>query len=763
MVQKGVLKVLIFRIIFERMKKPIYFLLGVLLVIFSCSSPESKENYPTVSTYEDEPFLQDYSIKYYIDGDVELKKGFVDRNGAIQLLSNKGLYKPHAGHFLYPGQLLPDRSYLPMADKNLSGLGISQNQFIYLDDKALFSNAWAGSLYMEHQLDHPSVIASGKSFDFLISDGRSMEYLSDSRSLWRGDLGENEIMDIKFHHSSNVFLVLTPESLHTFSVQDQTLEEVFKGNNFTCFEILGKDEKVLIGTGNGFMELDGNTYQPMGEIQRKLPWPQLTVIKEIKGNIWLGSQKGAFMLKEGKYNYYFGERWLPGEQVKDIAEGNENSVLLLTDAGMAKIIFEEMTLYDKAMLFEKQVRERHIRYGFNATLVGMEKGNFDTGRLGDSDNDGLWTAMYLAGQAFRYVVEPSDEVLQHIRESMAAMERLYTINGMPGFPSRSFARSGYIDQLADPERWQHSDDPEWDWKATTSSDEAIGHMFAFGVVAELVEDEELRDKSIDLIDTLMQHIVDNDWYLVDYDGKPTTWGRWNPEYVNAFPREVGDRKLNSSNILSMLQTAYHFTKKEIYKDKAFELIHKHGYLDNLMVPMERIGKAPEGSDDWDRMLSEAWNHSDDEMYFLGYWGLYRYAFTDSLKAQYRESILDHWEAERPEKEGAWNIFTAMAEADNFDREEAIWYLQEYPLDLINWTMTNSHRKDIELIEPNFRRQTTQEVLPPDELKISRHNANRFILDGGNDGKSENSAGDIWLLPYWMGRYLGVIGEPEKRL
>jgi len=75
-------------------------------------------------------------------------------------------------------------------------------------------------------------------------------------------------------------------------------------------------------------------------------------------------------------------------------------------------------------------------------------------------------------------------------------------------------------------------------------------------------------------------------------------------------------------------------------------------------------------------------------------------------------------------------------------------------------MNNSHRKDIELIEPNFRRQTTQEVLPPDELRISRHNANRFVLDGGRDGTQELSAGDIWLLPYWMGRYLGVIGEAE---
>jgi hypothetical protein len=212
----------------------------------------------------------------------------------------------------------------------------------------------------------------------------------------------------------------------------------------------------------------------------------------------------------------------------------------------------------------------------------------------------------------------------------------------------------------------------------------------------------------------------------------------------------------------MLQTAWHFTKKEVFRDKAFELMNKYGYYENLMRPMNEIGQAPADVDDWSKMLSEGWNHSDDEMYFLGYWGLYRYALNDTLKAKYREAIIDHWEIERPEKEGAWNIFTALV-SDQFDLNEAVWYLQEHPMDLVNWDIKNSHRKDIELIEANFRDQTTKEVLPPDERPVQRHNANMFRLDrtGGN-GNGEHSAGDIWLLPYWMGRYLGVISEPVKK-
>ncbi|MDT4852644.1 hypothetical protein FQZ97_868840 [compost metagenome] len=259
------------------------------------------------------------------------------------------------------------------------------------------------------------------------------------------------------------------------------------------------------------------------------------------------------------------------------------------------------------------------------------------------------------------------------------------------------------------------------------------------------------------MDTLMSHILKNNLYLVDYDGKPTQWGKWNPEYVNGFPENVGDRKLNSSNIIAMLQTAYHFTGREKYREKAFELLNEYGYFENLMRPMKVIGSTPEGGDAYAQMLSEAWNHSDDEMYFLGYWGLYRYALNDTLKAAYRTAILDHWEAERPEKDGLWNMITALTGTPHFDLENAVWYLQQHPLDLIQWDIMNSHRNDIEKITDNFRRQTLRTALPPDERPVHRHNANLFTLDRqkGN-GVSELSAGDIWLLPYWLGRYLGVI-------
>ena len=178
-----------------------------------------------------------------------------------------------------------------------------------------------------------------------------------------------------------------------------------------------------------------------------------------------------------------------------------------------------------------------------------------------------------------------------------------------------------------------------------------------------------------------------------------------------------------------------------------------------MRPMSQIGKND--SDLLSKVLSEEWNHSDDEMYFLAYWGLYPYALKPSLKEKFRKAIQDHWEIERPEGDALWNFTYAMTGAKKFDLAESILFLKTYPFDLRNWAINNSKRSDVDIIAPNFRGQTTKERLPLGELPIFRHNGQIFTLDSQGDGSVLISAGDTWLLPYWMGRYLGVISAPKK--
>jgi len=70
-------------------------------------------------------------------------------------------------------------------------------------------------------------------------------------------------------------------------------------------------------------------------------------------------------------------------------------------------------------------------------------------------------------------------------------------------------------------------------------------------------------------------------------------------------------------------------------------------------------------------------------------------------------------------------------------------------------VTNSQREDLHRLPDNFRKQQSVELLPPDERPLMRWNGNPFALDGGSGGGSE-LAGDEFLLPYWMGRFLRII-------
>jgi hypothetical protein len=686
-----------------------------------------------------------------------------DRNGSIQVLSSEGLLRTSGGQLLFPGKLVRDLAYLPLVKKKISAVGVYRDQLVYLDDKAVFSNAWAGSLYSRHGMSDARFFCGGNDFRFLVSDGHALRYLHGDSVVWEGKTEEG-IRDLYFDAASGVFRMLGAHSVSVYSPASGLVQRAYTSDDeLTCFAPGEKAGQLVLGTHNGYSVIDAGTGKPVQALRRDLPATDITVMRRIGGRLWFGSGAGAFMLRpDGGFDYYASRRWLPSDEVKDIAAGIGGQVVVLTGKGLGVLHFDAMTLADKAQFYERQVRARHIRVGFNSTISRMQvEGDVTTGSLEDSDNDGLWTSMYLGAEAFRYAATHSPEALQNCRESIDAMERLFTVNGIEGFPSRSYERRGF--EQADTMVWKRAKDVEWDWKSTTSSDEAIGHMFVYGVIAELVDDAALKAKAIHLMDLLMTHIVTHNLYLVDWNGEPTLWGRWNPEYVNARPPMVGDRKLTSSNIISMLQTAWHFTHKPMFRDKALELMNRYGYLDNLTRPVKSIGPAPATADDLSKRLSDGWNHSDDEMYFLGYWGLYRYALNDTLRVRYRAAILDHWEAERPEKEGAWNLFTAVTGVSNFDLSEAIWYLQRYPLDQVEWRVHNSDRKDIVRIPKNFRNQTIENVLPPDESPIHRHNANRFALDGGGDGRGEASAGDSWLLPYWLGRYLGVISDPENQI
>lgn len=718
--------------------------------------------------YTDTPFEQEYAVKYYLSENQKadgVQDIISNRNGNVQILSNKNLLVPENGQQFYSGTLVPDISYSPMASKEIIAFTKYQDHIVYLDDTHIFSNAWAGKIQIAHGLKNPKLLVPAKNFHFLVYNGEQLSYLNQEGLV--SELATiPDIIDIIYQEKENRFLLVSPEKIHAYS-PGQPLKDIYIGTGISCAALTKNGINLVVGTSKGYFQLGEN------KLIDNVPWPEITTITEIDGTLWCGTTWGAFkLLDDGNYRYYAGERWLPGHKAIKIAKGPDNTILILTNNGVGSIQSDLMTLEDKAMFYEKQVREKNIRYGFNCSVSKLPNG-YASAEMKSQPSDNLWTAMYLVSQLYRYKVTGSEEARQNAYESFEAMERLHHITTIKGLFARSYERD-YEVINEKKEGWQKkelrsgsparqwlpgNDHSNWTWRTTVSSDQTVGQVFALTAILELVEDQDWKDRALEYLDNLMGYIVDNDFYIIDVDGEPTLWGKWNPSYINGFPTNVGDRRLGSSNMIGFLQTAYKFTGKDKYKTSAQTLMEEHGYLDNLMRPISEIGHADD--DELSATLSHEWNHSDDEMYFLGYFGLYPYAFTPELQEKYEKSIQDHWQAERPEKNALWNFIYASTGAVEFDLDDSIWFLKNYPMDLRNWKMQNSHRKDISLLPHNFRLQTTKELLPLTETPLYRHNGNIFDLDRDGDGKQLISAGDTWLLPYWMGRYLGIISAPQS--
>ncbi len=495
-------------------------------------------------------------------------------------------------------------------------------------------------------------------------------------------------------------------------------------------------------------ELDAQKSVALRSSTVRLPTHDLTVVADQSPTVtWIGSRQGAIRLDAatGALEYFAGGRWLPDDQVTGLGFEGE-AIWIETAKGFARIEYSPMTLAQKSRAFVARVQARHNRWGLTADSQLRVPGDVSTNRTASSDNDGLWTAMYVAAESFRFKVTGEADARVNARRGMQALIRLEAITGIPGFPARSFIKVGEDVQPKDGE-WHDTPDKAWRWKGDTSSDEIVGHYFVYPIYHDLVADETEKPALRGVIDRITNHILDNNYQLIDVDGKRTTWGWWGPDVVWDDPDETGLRALH---ILAHLRVALHLTANAQYRDKyraAYDnLIKSHRY--HLLTRNQKI------------MVPGKINHSDDELAFLSYYPLLRYETDPALLGVYRESLERSWQIERPERNPLWNIiFAAGSGAKEFDRAESLRTLKEVPMDTIEWAVRNSHRLDVpvdSLADRQGRRQALI-VLPYDELPMTKWNGNPYNPNGGNGGRSEDD-GAYFLLPYWMGRYHKLIDE-----
>ena len=478
-----------------------------------------------------------------------------------------------------------------------------------------------------------------------------------------------------------------------------------------------------------------------------LPVTEFTVIAASGAVTWLGTRSGAIRLGPGysSREYFAGQRWLPDDHVTGIGLDGDTT-WIETPGGYSRIAYVPMSLSEKSRMFVDRVQARHNRWGLTADSRLRVPGDLSTNQMVANDNDGLWTAIYVAAECFRYKVTGDADARANAKRGMDALVRLESVTGIPGFPARSFVKVGQEAQPDDGE-WHDTPDGQWRWKGNTSSDEIVGHFFVYSIYSDLLADESEKPALRAALDRIMTHILDNDYRLLGFAGKPTRWGWWAPAAIWKDPDETGLRALH---MLSHLRVAEHLTAdpehRARYQAAYKDLVETHHY--HFLTRNQKV------------MVPGHVNHSDDELAFLSFYPLLRYEPDPELLGIYRQSLERSWQIERPERNPLSNVIYAVGTgAAEFDRAESLRTLHEMPVDQVQWTVKNSNRKDVPVdpMADRFQHAQALIVLPYDELPMWKWNGNPYLLDGGFGGRSEDD-GAAFLLPYWMGRFHELLPE-----
>ena len=517
------------------------------------------------------------------------------------------------------------------------------------------------------------------------------------------------------------------------------------------------------------------------------------------GSVWFGTKRGVIRYKDGAWRYRQGRRWLPNDDVRAIALDNENNAWAATAGGVGFIGYQPMTLAAKASFYEEEVAccIKRTPFGYTSEVGLARPGDKSEIIYTDSDNDGLWTAMYGAGQCFAYAATKDPAAKERAREAFEALRFLQKVTQTgdirppKGYVARTILptdgpdpNDGRIEgdirhrderdslwKIYEP-RWPTSGDGQWFWKSDTSSDELDGHYFFYPAYYDYAaETEDEKERVREVVRDLTDHLIEHEFNLVDFDGTPTRWGIYNPNSLNQDANWWSERGLKSLSMLSYLAVAEHMTGDSKYGDASRELIEKHNFRTNAMIYKIHFGPG-------------SGNQSDDEMAFMCFYNLVKYTRDDALRKEMMYSFFSAYVNEQPEMNPLFNFMYAAFGLDasyqnpwgEFELkpwdgwlEDAVETLMEFPLDRIGWGHQNSHRLDLLRLPPQQSSEPYEEhranrgyrvngkVLPVSERFFHHWNTDPWNLDYGGNGSSLGS-GTVFLLPYYMGLYHGFISN-----
>ncbi len=345
------------------------------------------------------------------------------------------------------------------------------------------------------------------------------------------------------------------------------------------------------------------------------------------------------------------------------------------------------------------------------------------------------------------------------------------------------------------------------------------YKLAYDILGD--EDPELKELIVNTMRKFAQHLVDNGYALCEATGQPTTWGKLGRTYFHN-GQNLGGGPLHAAVLLSAFKLTAYVTGEQKWEDeyRMAALDPAYEYAKVMTQAWERYKMAileyAAGASKAIPLLLRPFmetetikavyrmilNYSDEEMACLAYYLLFQMEDDEALLTYYREGLEDWWYSmslsENPLLYYMYQLAYPNEEKTDYYGnsliETASWSLSRHPIDTVKYLATNNNRDDIRELDleddcgiggtrvlsydPNVRvplfsnsnsdivkvlgivltaSRLEWKVAAPDERSLHKFNSSTYKLeDDHNPWYMEGST--TYTLPYWFGRYHGMLSE-----
>lgn len=334
------------------------------------------------------------------------------------------------------------------------------------------------------------------------------------------------------------------------------------------------------------------------------------------------------------------------------------------------------------------------------------------------------------------------------------------------------------------------------------------------------EDPELKEIMVTAIDNLAQHLVDNGYMLVDGSGQPTTWSKFSRNAFNlssSVPMSslhamvvlsvfktaayiTGYEKWENEYRMAALDPAYEYAKVVSQESDRFLAAITNVISEEVSPLLALPLKLLSGTELYNLILRIASNDSDLEMAMLGLYTLFQTEDDKKILSYYKEGLEAWWDLASYTENPLWYYIYQLAYPEknikdaygNNILETASWSLSRHPVSTIKYRASNNNRDDIIQLDlsplgitdmwktPSYSLKgkgpaevsenpeiidyvkfvfsatgIDWAVAAPDERALHKYNENSYILNNHHNSTCMEGS-TTYTLPYWLGRYHGML-------